>query len=283
MKRRTFAQATIASLCTAATGMGAESRSQRERLDSKPNPTEIYELRTYSLKSEKMPLLDAYLKGALVPALGRLGLGPVGVFTETESNERDVLTRKTRDTQPEKGLQRVVVLIIHKSAESVVSLSSTLSGDSVYLKAAKEYLGVKAIEPVYQRIDVTLLGAFAGMPRMEKPDPSKPRLFNLRVYESHNEQAAAKKVEMFEKGEIAIFKRTGLTPVFFASGLTGPALPNLTYLLVFPDDAGRKGAWTRFVGDSEWKRLSSMPEYADKEIVSRITNKLLVPKEFSEI
>jgi hypothetical protein len=35
------------------------------------------------------------------------------------------------------------------------------------------------------------------MPRLVRPDASKPRLLNLRVYESHNERAAGKKVEMF--------------------------------------------------------------------------------------
>ena len=69
---------------------------------------------------------------------------------------------------------------------------------------------------------------------------------NLRVYESHNERAAAKKIEMFNKAELAIFRRVGLTPVFFGATVVGAAMPNLTYLLVFPDEAGRAAAWARF-------------------------------------
>ncbi len=69
------------------------------------------------------------------------------------------------------------------------------------------------------------------------------RLLNFRVYESHNERAAKKKIEMFNKGELAIFRRVGLTPVFFGETVVGAAMPNLTYLLVFPDEAGRKAAW----------------------------------------
>jgi hypothetical protein len=111
----------------------------------------------------------------------------------------------------------------------------------------------------------------------------KPRLFNLRVYESHNERAAAKKVEMFEKGELAIFKSVGLMPVFFASALAGPAMPNLTYMLVFPDDAGRKEAWSKFGGSPDWAKLKATPGYADKEIVSKITNRILTPMTCSEI
>src|SRR5260370_22248794 len=67
------------------------------------------------------------------------------------------------------------------------------------------------------------------MPRLEKPDTSKPRLLNLRTYESHNERAAKKKIEMFNKGELAIFRRVGLTPVLFGETVVGPAMPNLTY------------------------------------------------------
>src|SRR5262245_19981116 len=121
------------------------------------------------------------------------------------------------------------------------------------------------------------------MPKLEKTDILKPRLLNLRIYESHNERAARKKIEMFNKGELAIFRRVGLTPVFFGETLIGTAMPNLTYLLVFPDDTVREAAWKRFLGDPDWLKLKAIPEYADKEIVSRITNKILTPAAYSEI
>src|SRR5262249_11771807 len=84
-------------------------------------------------------------------------------------------------------------------------------------------------------------------------------------------------------GELAIFRRVGLTPVFFASAVVGAAMPNLTYMLVFPDEAARAAAWTKFRGDSEWQKLRAIPEYADKEIVSRITNKVLTPTPYSRL
>jgi hypothetical protein len=105
----------------------------------------------------------------------------------------------------------------------------------------------------------------------------------LRTYASHNDRSAAKKVEMFEKGELDIFKRVGLTPVFFASALSGTALPNLTYLLVFPDDSGRTGAWKKFSQDAEWLKLRAIPEYGDKELLTKITNRILTPRDYSEV
>jgi hypothetical protein len=239
-------------------GLGAEP---------KPEASELFELRTYTLKAAKLPLLEDYLAKAFLPALRRLGIGPVGAFTETA----------------DKDVRRAVVLIVHKTADSVPSWPARLAADEEYRQTAKDYLAAKAEDPVYQRIESSLLSAIAGMPKMAKPDPSKPRLFNLRVYESHNERAAAKKVEMFEKGELAIFKSVGLTPVFFASALAGPAMPNLTYMLVFPDDAGRKEAWGKFGGNPDWAKLKATPGYADKEIVSKITNRILTPMTCSEI
>jgi hypothetical protein len=158
-----------------------------------------------------------------------------------------------------------------------------LSGDSGYRTAAATFLAAPASDPVYERIESSLLGAIDALPHLEKPDTSKPRLLNLRIYESHNERAAAKKIEMFNLHELPIFRRVGLTPVFFGETLIGPRRPNLTYMLVFPDDAARKAAWSKFGGDEEWKKLKASPEYADKEIVSKITNKLLTPEPYSGI
>ena len=260
MKRRTFVQASVASLCTAATGTSLAA-------DAKPKAGELYELRTYHLKADKQKMLDEYLSKAFIPALKRYGIGPVGVFVD----------------QIAKDGVKIYVLIVHSSAEAVATLSVRLAADEEHLKAGADYLAAKAADPVYTRVESSLLAAIEGLPKIEKTDASKPRLFNLRVYESHNERAGKKKIEMFNKGEIAIFKRVGLTPVLFGESILGSVMPNLTYLLVFPDDDGRKAAWDKFRVDPEWLKIRAIPEYADKEIVSRITNILMTPTSYSEI
>jgi hypothetical protein len=259
MKRRTFLQASVVSLGVAADVAAAPA--------DKPASGELYELRVYSLKSAKQPILEDYLRKAFLPALKRLGIGPVGVFLEKGSD----------------GQSKVYVLIVHHSAEQFASLGARLAADEEHRKAGSDYLNAPASDPVYLRIESSVLSPLAGMPRLERPDTSKPRLLNLRIYESHNERAGKKKIEMFNKGELAIFRRVGLTPVFFAETIAGPAMPNLTYMLVFPDDSTREKAWSRFRDDADWKKLRAIPEYADKEIVSRITNKVLTPASYSEI
>ncbi len=259
MERRSFIQSSVAAACAAAVAPTADAAD--------PPARTCYEWRVYSLKAAKQPILDAYLGKAFIPALKRLNIGPVGVFVE--KGEQDPV--------------KVHVLIVYPSADLVAALPARLTADEEYRKAGADYLAAPASDPVYSRIESSLLVPIAGMPKLEKPDTSKPRLLNLRIYESHNERAAKKKIEMFNQGELAIFRRVGLTPVLFGEAVVGPLLPNLTYLLVFPDEAGREAAWKRFRDDPEWLKLRAIPEYADKEIVSHITNKILTPTPYSEV
>jgi hypothetical protein len=249
----------------AAAGTTAAGVAAADQAD--PKAGELYELRVYSLPAAKQPALDRYLGEAFIPALKRYGIGPVGAFVE----------------KLEKDQVKLHVPIVHPSADSVVTLPARLAADEDHRKKAGDFLALPSSHPPYGRIDSSLLIPIEGMPRLVKPDTSKPRLLNPRVYESHNERAARKKIEMFNKAELAIFRRVGLTPVFFAETVVGVAMPNLTYLLVFPDEAGRAAAWARFRDDPEWQKLRAIPEYADKEIVSRITNKVLTPTSYSQI
>jgi NIPSNAP len=260
MKRRSFLQASVAALSSAA-ATGAVSKG------TESVPSHLFELRCYTLKSDKMPILDEYLDKAFLPSVKRHGIGPVGVFVERGPAEPN----------------KVYVLIVYPSTELFAGLTKRLAADDRHRQSGGAYLAAGAGNPVYSRIDSWLMAPIEGMPKLEKPETAKPRLLNLRIYESHNERAAAKKIEMFNKGELAIFRRVGLTPVFFGETIVGSAMPNLTYMLVFPDDAERAAAWSRFKEDAEWKKLRAIPEYADKEIVSRITNKILVPTSYSEI
>jgi hypothetical protein len=263
MKRRTFVKSSLAA-CVAGSSVLGRTASSAEAASA---AREYYELRAYKLKSGKETLLDNYLSKAFIPALGRYGIGPVGVFTE----------------KTDSGNGQVYVLIVYKSPEQAATLSARLAADTQHQQDAAEYLAVVPAEAVYERIESSFLGAISGIPKLEKPDTSKARLLNLRIYESHNERAAQKKIELFNLHELGIFRKAGLNPVFFGETLIGPRMPNLTYMLVFNDDAARNAAWGHFGGDPDWKKFSAMPEYADKAIVSKITNKLLTPAAYSQI
>src|SRR5688500_12238779 len=76
MLRRDFLHASVASAGVAALASPAMAQ------DAPAGKREFFEIRSYTLKSGKRPLMDAYLKDALVPALNRAGVKPVGVFYE---------------------------------------------------------------------------------------------------------------------------------------------------------------------------------------------------------
>lgn len=231
------------------------------------NP-EFYELRVYTLKNEtQQKLVEDYFQNAAMPAFNRLGSKHVGLFTELKPT----------------GYTKLYALIPFKSLEDFLKVQEKLTNDATYNKAGMAYLSAQATEPAYDRIESSLLRAFTNMPKIEVPE-KKSRLFELRRYESATESAGKKKIEMFNTaGEIDIFKRVGLTPVFFGETLIGPVRPNLTYMLTYDDMEERDKNWKVFGSDPEWKRISSIPEYANAKIVSRITATFLVPTASSQI
>jgi hypothetical protein len=236
-------------------------------------PSEYYELRRYRLRrGPGQALMDAYLKTAALPAWQRAGAGPVGVFTVTIGPETPT----------------IYVLLVHKSLDAFASIAERLAGDAEYEKAAASYLSAEATAPAFVRIDASLMRPFDGMPKLELPfgggeSAKRSRIFELRTYESHSEQAGKKKIEMFNRGEIAIFRRAGLMPVFFGETLAGGNMPSLTYMLVYEDMAARDRQWSSFGADPEWRKLSTTPGYTDPEIVSNISNQYLRPTAYSQI
>ena len=267
MKRRHFIKSALAA--SSAIGLTQSLAIAAESTD-KP-AREFYELRQYKLRrGPKQKLFDDFYRQAAIPAMNRIGLGPIGVF--------NVATGPDSPT--------VYVLIPHKSIESFATATDQVRADSEYQKAGAEFINAPATDPSYIRVESSLMAAFDSIPKLEVPAGTaerKPRLFELRTYESHSKKANKKKIEMFNEGEIAIFRKTGLAPVFFGETLIGPKMPNLTYMLVFDNMAAHDKNWGAFVSDPEWKKLSTTPGYTDPEIVSNISNLFLRPTGYSQI
>ena len=142
------------------------------------------------------------------------------------------------------------------------------------------------MDSIVREMENTLLRAFDSMPQIVVPpseDGRTPRVFELRTYESHSAKAGKRKARMFDEGEMAIFKRLGMSPVFFGEAIVGRDLPHLTYMLAFDDLAHREKAWRAFGADPEWQKLRATPGLSDPEIVSNISNAILRPLPFSPI
>ena len=127
-----------------------------------------------------------------------------------------------------------------------------------------------------------LLVAFSHMPKLETPEKKDTRLYELRTYESHSVLFGQKKIHMFnEGGEIDLFRRVGLAPVFFGEALVGSLLPHLTYMVTFEDMEAHDKNWKAFIDSPEWKELKENPYY--KDTVSNITKIFLRAADCSDI
>jgi hypothetical protein len=260
MKRRDFLQGTLAaSALTSLSALAAESKPAQE----------YYQLRIYRQKrGADSALLHQYLEKAALPALNRIGIKPIGVFTETD---------EAKDPS-------VFVLVPYATLELYASAAARMRSDAEYKEAAAEYLQTPKDKPGYQRIDSWLLRAFAGIPKLEIPAYSREkrdRIFELRIYESYSETKALKKIDMFNDGEIDIMREVQMAPIFFGQALVGANLPHLTYMLSAENREAHSQHWRAFGKHPKWKQMSSDPQYADT--VSKISNHFLAPTAYSQI
>jgi hypothetical protein len=237
----------MSSMIAGATGAGLPAGFGQQEATTRP---EFYLWRQYTLRNGTAPRrLAEYFENAAIPALNRLGHSPIGVFTVFAG-------------VPGPG---VFVLTPLATLESLATLEARLDKDEQYVKSAAAYADVTAADPAYIRIESSLLSAFPRFPRVVVPAATAakgPRLFELRTYESPSEKTHLMKVKMFsEMGEIEIFKRVGLTPVFFSRTLVGPRMPSLTYLLVYENLAARERNWTRSAATRNGRRSPRRPVF----------------------
>jgi len=228
---------------------------------------DFYQLRTYQLNSpEKAAAFDTMMAAA-IPVLNKAGVSPVGVFKGKRGKDGDPNWRH--------------VLSAAKSLDTFAEARTALASDEAFLEAAGPYLSYGKKDPAYARISGSTFIAFEGVPKLvaPAPDPGGERFYELRIYESHSELKAFMKVAMFNDGELDIFADSKLRGVFFGSALSGDKLPNLTYMLVYDNEAEYKTVWDSFRKAPAWQAMKTDPKYADT--VSRITSLFLVPTDYS--
>jgi hypothetical protein len=273
MQRRQFL---AASLATSAMALAREAAAQAsdksiDKSTSVRPGREFYQIRQYKLfNGAQTKLTSSYLGDALIPALGRMGMGPVGAFS--------------LDLGPE--TPTYYVLIPANSVEALVEVDLHLAEDAEFQKSAAPFWSAPASAPSFQRVESSLLVAFEGWPKLTPPPGSATkakRIFQLRTYESPSYRDHVNKVEMFHKGEFDIFKTAGFNSVFYGDVLIGPRMPCLTYMLSMDSLDQLNSKWAAFGGNPDWKKLSADPKYSFEPTVSNITNLVLSPLAASQI
>src|SRR5271167_557269 len=268
MERREFLTKSVAA---SAVALANQSSAWAQASATADKAREYYEIRKYHLQSgPQIKLTESYVSDALIPALNRLGIAPVGAFN--------------LDIGPE--TPTLYLLLPSTSLETLASAELRLPHDDAFMKAAEPFWNAPAKEPAFIRIESSLLIAFEGWPQIVVPPATAQhgkRIFQLRTYESATSQDHVRKVEMFHHGEFEIFQASGFGQVFYGDTLIGPHMPNLTYMLSFADMADLNAKWDVFHNAPEWKKLSGSPRYAFEAIVSNISNLILSPTTYSQI
>ncbi len=228
---------------------------------------QYYELRWFYLRNgAHAPRMMDLLKNHWAPAAQRAGMNAPGFFQPSIG-----------DASPS-----VLMLSTFSSPDEAAGAFEHLMGDREFAAA---YAGAHSPEPAFTRMEATLLRAFEGMPTLQPPPAREGggHIFELRTYESNSMISLGTKLAMFNGGEIGIFQRLGMMPVFFGEAIFGRNLPSLTYMLSYDDLAARERVWKAFIADPEFTRLRTKPGYSDADIVSNISNAIVSPLGFSAI
>ena len=212
----------------------------------------FYQISIYHYKdSAQGKTINQYLQNALLPALHRMNVKMVGVFTALAN-----------DTVADKTMY--VLMPVH-SLNEMAEFSSKLNADEAYSTAGKAYLDAAFDAAPYTRMETILLQAFPLSPSIQQPQlkaPHNERVYELRSYEGATEKLHASKVKMFNTGdEVGIFKRLNFNSVFYAEVLAGSHMPNLMYMTTFENMPDREAHWKQFMNDDAFKNLLTMPEY----------------------
>ena len=266
MKRRTFLTTSAALGMTPVMGMTAPGSPE----PSAAAGQQYFEWIRYHLPvGNRQGWVAEYYRNVAIPALNKAGVGNVGVFNVNRGPNDPTLH----------------VIIPHPSLESVVTLNDRLLDDQSFVEEGGRFLKSPLSEMAFVSMEKTILKAFTQLPELVVPTQKKanrPRIFQVRTYESPSLTAAKRKIHMFnEGGEIEIFKKTGLQPVLFGETIAGDRMPSLVYILAFDDFADMDKGWSAFRDDPAWKKLSGDPFYA--ETVSRINDWIWTPASCSQI
>src|SRR6185437_11805684 len=164
MDRRSFLSTSLTASAVSLAGAGSTAAAQ--------SPVEYYDLRRYQLvNGAGTKLTEHYFAGALIPALNRLGIGPVGAFSIYFGPDSPAY----------------YLLLPSAKLETLATADLQLAKDGVFMKAAAPFWDAPGGSPPYITIESTLLRAFEGHPKLVVPAATakqEARIYQLRTYVS---------------------------------------------------------------------------------------------------
>ena len=178
MERRDFVTSAIAMAGAALSGGEGRAMAQPTR--------EYYQLRKYSLQTgTQLSLTQSYFEHALIPALNRMAITPIGAFK--------------LDVGPE--TPTYYLLIPATSVEALVTLDTRLAEDTEFLKASTSFWAAPASAPAFARVESSLMSAFAGWPKLVAPKSEKEDLSAAHLRERRLCGARAESTDVQRSGD----------------------------------------------------------------------------------
>ena len=89
-------------------------------------------------------------------------------------------------------------------------------------------------------------------------------------------------LQRFETTTLKLWEKHGIRQAGFFTTLVGESNLDLTYMLAWESLAERERKWTAFMSDPDWIAARAKTEESG-QIVSNITNQLLMPTAFSSV
>ena len=261
INRRSFLKSASGAAMASAAMAGLESAASA----AETFPQYLVECVTFRLHSgSQMGNALGFLEKRAMPLWEKHGFGPVGVFTV------DVGAH----------IPTVLFMRVYSSLADRQLVWSRLSADPAWGAAVAE---LEKDGPGFFREDSMLLLSTAFSPPIKPTAAGDPahKLYELRIYESPTWRQLENLHERFAGGEIDLFHKSGIHPVFYADTIIGPNQPNMIYLIPFESPAQREKAWQAFRDSPDWVKLRDDSIRRGGEIVRNITNMILVPTGFS--
>ena len=211
--------------------------------EAQVNDGQIQEWRIYSFQmGGSAARLDRLMTDILLPLYKDMGI-EVGCFRENNQNSPVVY----------------YYLFVYPSFDAYLKANDILLQNSAFVEAMTQ--DAAANRSMFFRYDSYLCRPFE---RWKKVTPVAGKtIFEWRKYDSANIEAGARKVQMFNKGEIEIFLECGVNPFSFGQIMAGKDMPGLIYVTHFDDMADRDASWNKFSNHPEWQRMRADPEWAN--------------------
>src|SRR4051812_35289927 len=205
---------------------------------------EIRQWRLHNTTEEQPKRLAEYLEKGFGPALQRSGARLAGAFTNFIGADGPYYLTITE----------------FRSLAAMGETLNAMRADEDHKRELQKLSTGQGLP--FVRVESSLLRCFDAMPAVlagTSAAPASGRIFELRTYESQTFATLPRKVDMFNHGEMQIFQRLGMRPVFFGETIVGRKQPNLMYMLSYNDWDARDRLWKEFASDPEGKKLSGAP------------------------